>query len=41
ACIGPESARKSKEVGIVVDIVPEEATIEALVEALKERMGTA
>ena len=41
ACIGPETARKAKEAGLVVDIVPEEATIEALVEALKERMGTA
>ncbi|MEE2710825.1 MAG: uroporphyrinogen-III synthase [Gemmatimonadota bacterium] len=43
ACIGPETARKSKEAGIVVDIVPEEASIEALVEALVEalkgRMG--
>ena len=40
ACIGPVTARKSNEAGMVVDIVPEEATIEALVEALKERMGT-
>ena len=40
ACMGPITERTATEVGMAVGLVPEEATIPALVEAIIKRMST-
>jgi uroporphyrinogen III methyltransferase/synthase len=39
ACIGPLTAKTAEECGMRADIVPEQATIDALAQALAERLG--
>lgn len=39
ACIGPLTAKTAEACGMRVDIMPEQATIDALVQALAERLG--
>jgi len=40
ACIGPVTVEATKELGIDVDIVAEIHTIDALVEAIVDEIGT-
>ena len=39
ACIGPVTLAKAKELGVRVDVVPQEYTLEALLRAVGERLG--
>lgn len=39
ACIGPKTAARATELGYAIDYMPNEATIAALVEGLKEKLG--